>query len=76
MALGHCAVDDVRCTFNQAAAVCIFNTQDKFSMFMTGNKVGIECRSQIAYMHITCGRRSKTGAYFSGWNLFFVIFKP
>ena len=76
MALGHCAVDDIRCAFNQTAAVCIFNTEDKFSVFMAGNEIGIKCRSKVADMHIACGRGSKAGAHLTGRNSFFIIFKP
>ena len=76
MALGHRAVDHVRRAFDQAATVGVFNAEDELSAGMAGDQVCIQCRAQVAHMHVTRGRGGKTGAHFPCGDLFLVVFKP
>ena len=43
---------------------------------MAGDQVCIQCRAQVAHMHVTRGRGGKTGAHFPCGDLFLVVFKP
>ena len=61
-ALGHGAVDHIRCTFHQAALVGVLNAEDEGAVVVAGDEPGIQSGAQIAHMHVAGGRGGETGA--------------
>ena len=55
--LFHSPLDDLDSALHIAALVCIFNAENEIAVFMFGDQIGIERRTQISYMHASRGTR-------------------
>ena len=69
-ALGHGAVDHVGSALHQAALVGILDSQDEGAAVVAGDQPGVQCRAQIAHMHIAGGRRREAGTHLSVGDFF------
>ena len=56
-------VDHVNCAFHIALLVGILNSQNKIAVLFLGNQIGIQCRPQIADVHIARRTGRKSGSY-------------
>ena len=74
-ALSHGAVDHIHSTFHQTTLIGVFNTQDESTVIGAGNEPSIQCRTEIAYVHITGGGRGETSTHLTTGNFFFHLGK-
>ena len=57
------AVDEVHGICDVAGAVRVLDAQDKGAVLRLGVEIGVECRAQVADVHVACGARGEAGAY-------------
>ena len=57
-------VDDIHSALHIAALIGILDAQDEGAILVLGHQVGVQGSAQVANVHITRGRRRKTGADF------------
>ena len=61
----QCTVDDLQRTFLKTLLICILDTQHKTAALMLSDQVCVQCGTQIADMHTTCGAGRKSCLYFT-----------
>ena len=71
----HGLVDHVDRAVDQTALIGVFDAENELAAEVAGDEPGIECRSQVADMHIARGTGRKTGACFALRDARFHLFK-
>ena len=76
VALGHGLVDHIHRALHQAALVGVLNAQDELALAVSGDKIGIERRAQVADVHVARGRGGKARAHLAGRDALFHSAEP
>ena len=76
MALGHGLVYNVHCALYETALIGVFNAQDELAARVARYQIGVQRRAQVANVHISGGRRGKTGTYLAVRNTSLHVLEP
>ena len=71
----HRLIDHVDRAVDQTALIGVFDAENELAAEVAGDEPGIECRSQVADMHIARGTGRKTGTCFTLRDARFHLFK-